>query len=211
MTALHVIGSDVRQFGCPRCGSHDRERHLVLFFKALGFFDKMAHTSIIHFAPEPRLSKLIEACSPTKYVKCDLYPTAPGIEKIDMLNIPYKSEHFDFVIANHVLEHVADDLAALSELHRVCKIGGMAILQTPYSSKLASTLADPGIDNDYLRLHVYGQEDHVRLYGSDIFSRFASTGFKTNVLKHKDILCDTDPTFLGINADEPLFLFERIS
>lgn len=211
MTALRVIGSDVRQFGCPRCGSHDRERHLVFFFRKLGFFEKMAGASILHFAPEPHLSKLIEACSPAKYVKCDLYPAAPGIEKIDILNIPYEAKRFDFVIANHVLEHVADDRSALLELRRVCKIGGLAILQTPYSSKLVATLADKGIDNDYLRLHLYGQEDHVRLYGSDIFDRFASVGFKASGEQHKDILGDIDPTFYGVNADEPLFLFERIS
>ena len=211
MTELRVIGSDVRQFGCPRCGSHDRERHLVLFFKKLGFFDKMARSSIIHFAPEPHLSKLIEGCLPATYVKCDLYPTSPGIKKINILDIPYESKSFDFAIANHVMEHVTDDLAALSELHRVCKIGGLAILQTPYSSKLVSTLADAGIDTDYLKLHIYGQEDHVRLYGSDIFSRFASVGFRSNIVQHKDILLDIDPTLFGVNVDEPLFLFERIS
>jgi SAM-dependent methyltransferase len=210
MTALRVIGSDVRQFSCPRCGSHDRERHLVLYFKKLGFFDKMARASILHFAPEPHLSKLIEACSPAKYVKCDLFPAAPEVEKINILNIPYETQCFDFVIANHVLEHVTGDMAALSELHRVCKIGGLAILQTPYSNKLVSTFADAGIDNDFLRLQVYGQEDHVRLYGSDIFSRFAAAGFRTNVVQHKDILGEVYPTFFGVNADEPLFLFERL-
>jgi SAM-dependent methyltransferase len=211
MTALRVIGSDVKQFGCPRCGSHDRERHLILFFEKLGIFDKMVQASIIHFAPETNLSKRIEACLPEKYVKCDLYPTVSGIEKINIISIPYESKRFDFVIANHVLEHVIDDMTALSELHRVCKIGGLAILQTPYSIKLLATLSDPGIDSDLSRLQIYGQEDHVRLYGSDIFSRFESVGFKANVLRHEDILSDVDSTFFGVNANEPLFLFERIS
>jgi SAM-dependent methyltransferase len=210
MSELRVIGSDIRQFGCPKCGSHDRERHLVLFFRKLSLFDKLTGASVIHFAPEPHLSKMIQACLPARYVKCDLYPASPGIEKIDLQNIPYESQSFDFVLANHVLEHVADDLAALSELHRVCKVGGIAILQTPYSSKLVSTLSDPGIDSDYARLQMYGQEDHVRLYGSDIFPRIESVGFKAAVSRHKDLLSDIDPAFFGVNGDEPLFLFKRI-
>lgn len=209
MKSLAVIGSDVKQFGCPRCNSHDRERHLFLFFKKTGIFQQLTGASVLHFAPELKLSAAIRERSPAKYIRCDLYPNSPEIEKIDMLNIPYDSETFDFVIANHVLEHIPDDLAALKELYRVCKKGGFAILQTPYSSKLVSTLSDPGIDCDFTRLQLYGQEDHVRLYGQDIFDRFESVGFKARVARHEELLHDINPVFFGVNADEPFFLFER--
>lgn len=209
MAALSVVGSDLDHFGCPVCGCHDRERHLVLYLKRLGMLDKFRGAQILHFAPERCFSKLIAGLQPERYIKGDLFPAAPGIEKMDMLAIPYESETFDYVIANHVLEHVADDLKALSELRRVLKVGGVAILQTPYSAKLQSTFVDAGVDDHQARLHAYGQEDHVRLYGSDIFMRFESVGFKSRVIRHMDVISDVDPARYGVNVEEPLFLFER--
>src|SRR6266516_2861780 len=34
--ALDVIGSDVENHSCPRCGAHDRERHLLMYFDRAG-------------------------------------------------------------------------------------------------------------------------------------------------------------------------------
>lgn len=210
MIALNTIGSNVKNFGCPYCGCHDRERHLLLYLKALGLLDRLEGAAILHFAPELRLSEIIEAKVPGRYVKGDLYPTSDNIEMIDMLAIDYPSQSFDFVIANHVLEHVDDDFLALSELRRVLKSGGHAILQTPFSNKLKQTFSDPGIDNDLARYQAYGQEDHVRLYGSDIFSRIESAGFKSLVVAHEEKLADIDPRKFGVNEKEPFFLFERV-
>ncbi|MBV8666790.1 MAG: methyltransferase domain-containing protein, partial [Burkholderiaceae bacterium] len=207
--ALEGVGSDVRQFGCPRCASHDRERHLALYFSKLAIYARMAGATILHFAPERHLSRLIRERGPARYVKCDLYPVAPDVVKIDMMDIPFPDQTFDIIIANHVLEHVGDDLSALKELYRVCKTGGIAILQTPYSAKLHSTLSDPGVDSDQARLQLYGQEDHVRLYGRDIFERFSSVGFVAKVASHADVLSDVDAQRYGVNRAEPLFLFTR--
>jgi SAM-dependent methyltransferase len=210
MVALGLVGSDVAQFECPRCGCHDRERHLFLYLTQLAFFAKFKGASILHFAPEQKLSQLIQDCSPAKYIRCDLFPSSQEIEQVNMQNIPYDAQRFDIVIANHVLEHVADDTAALKELHRVCKVGGYALLQTPFSSKLTTTFSDPGIDSDFTRLELFGQEDHVRLYGKDIFERFSSVGFEAQVVSHADVLADVDAQYFGVNLAEPLFLFKRI-
>lgn len=209
MVALDTIGSDRINFGCPRCRCHDRERHLLLYLKAFGLLDRFEGAAILHFAPERRLSRIIESKGPGQFVKGDLYPTSKDIEAIDMLAIDYPSESFDFVIANHVLEHVDDDLMALSELRRVLKDGGYAILQTPYSSKLTQTFSDPGIDSNSARYQAYGQEDHVRLYGGDIFARIESAGFKSRVATHEERLAHIDPRKFGVNEKEPFFLFER--
>lgn len=209
MVALDTVGSNVEQFGCPHCNCHDRERHLLLYLKASQLFDRLKGASILHFAPEKNLSGAIEKSCPEKYVKGDLYPTDDSIDTIDMLAIDYPEASFDFVIANHVLEHVDDDLKALSELHRVLRPGGYAILQTPFSSKLTATFSDPGIDSDSARYQAYGQEDHVRLYGNDIFGRIESVGFKSLVVAHDEKLGDIDPRKFGVNEREPFFLFQR--
>lgn len=209
MQELQIVGSDVDHFGCPRCGAHDRERHLFMYMEAAGLFSELRGKTVVHFAPERQLSKRIAANEPARYVRCDLYPGAPDIQRIDILEMDFPSSSVDLLIANHVLEHVADDMQALSEIYRILKVGGYAILQTPYSQKLHHTWDDPGITDEATRLQAYGQVDHVRLYGRDIFERFKSAGFNSCVLQHTELLADTDTNKYGINCQEPFFLFQR--
>lgn len=209
MRALRVVGSDLDHYLCPACGCNDRERHVFAYMRAGGLLDAMRGKSLLHFAPEPRLTPRLKQAGLARHVQADLYPAAPGIEKIDMLAIPYADQTFDFVLANHVLEHVADDAGALAELRRVLKPGGRAILQTPYSDVLEHTLSDAGVTTEESRVQLYGQKDHVRLYGRDIFTRFASVGFVARVTWHNQALPDLDPVRFGVNRHEPFFLFER--
>jgi predicted SAM-dependent methyltransferase len=209
MSLLDVIGSDVDKFSCPKCGSHDRERHLKLYMKKNQLLDKFAAAKVLHFAPERHLQTLIQLEGPAEYVKADLFPASSDVMKVNMQDMPFQNEYFDFVIANHVLEHVHDYSKALSEIHRVLGPGGYAILQTPYSAKLHDTFSDPGVDNDELRLQLYGQEDHVRLYGNNIFDLFSSFGFENEVVTHQDALAEYKSDKYGVNNKEPFFLFKR--
>lgn len=209
MSALEMVGSDLDNFACPKCGSHDRERHLEMYFQRLDLFDRITGAAVLHFAPEPWFSRRVQESKPARYVMADLFPTRAEILKIDMLDIPEEDRAFDLVIANHVLEHVPDDMRALSEIVRVMKVGGTAVLQTPFSRVLSKTFSDPGIVSDSARLHAYGQEDHVRLYGKDIFERFESAGLKSHVKWHNDLVSDIDPAVEGVNVGEPFFLFTR--
>ena len=206
---LDGVGSDVDNFSCPRCAGHDRERHLLMYMEASGLLSEMRGKTIVHFAPERRLSRHIMASAPARYLRCDLYPTSPETQRVDMLAMEFESASVDLLIANHVLEHVADDMRALAEICRVLKPRGYAILQTPYSRKLHRTWEDPGIADEAARLQAYGQADHVRLYGRDIFERIVSAGFNSSVRQHAELLADVDPTKFGINNKEPFFLFQR--
>jgi SAM-dependent methyltransferase len=207
--AINLTGSDVDNFECPWCGASDRERHLLMYMRASGIFDSLAGKEILHFAPEKRIAGLVAAQNPRRHIQADLKPTRLDIERIDMQEIPYPDESFDLVIANHVLEHVSDDLLALQELRRVLKVNGHAILQTPFSSKVHNTWYDRGIDDDESRLQAYGQEDHVRLFGKDIFDRIASSGLTSKVQLHDELLPDVNARTFGVNRSEPFFLFER--
>ncbi len=201
------VGSDFDQFWCPFCRCHDRERHLLLFFGKLDYWKKMSGASILHFAPEKRLASRIEACRPARYVKGDLVPARGDVERLDVTDIPYAAAAFDWVFCNHVLEHVPDDAKALREIYRVLKPGGIAILQTPYASGLEKTLEDPAeIDTDEKRIEFYGQEDHVRLYGRDLFERIRGAGFTLQLKKHAECLPEIDASRFGVNREEPLFL-----
>lgn len=209
MRAINLTGSDLDNFECPWCGATDRERHLLMYMRAAGLVDTLAGKEILHFAPEARIARIVAAQMPARHIKADLYPGTPDIERVDMLEIPYPAESFDLVIANHVLEHVSDDLRALQELRRILKVGGHAILQTPFSSRLHTTWCDRGIDDDQSRLQAYGQEDHVRLFGKDIFDRVVSSGLTSKVQGHDELLPEVNARTFGVNRSEPFFLFER--
>jgi len=209
LQALRSGGSDVVNFACPYCHCHDRERHLWMYFDKLEIWPKLSGASVIHFAPEQNLAAKIHSCGPRIYVKGDLFPSSPEFEKIDVTRIQYPQDHFDFVICNHVLEHVPDDRQALSELFRILKPGGSAILQTPYSSVLTNSFSDPSIDTDELRYLCYGQEDHVRIYGRDLFARIEQVGFVLQPVTHQGCLSDVDAAYFGVNPIENLILARK--
>ncbi len=50
--------------------------------------------------------------------------------KVDIQNLPFEENSFDFVISDQVLEHVENPLKAVAESHRVLKQGGIAIHTT---------------------------------------------------------------------------------
>jgi SAM-dependent methyltransferase len=207
---LDWTGSDFDNFWCPYCRSHDRERHLKLYFDALDFWKKFEHANVLHFAPEKHIAHCIEACTPQRYVKGDLYPSRDGVEMMDVTDIKEPDKSFDVILCNHVLEHVPDDAKALKEIFRVLKPGGVAILQTPYSPKLPQTREnDPAITTDSQRLEFYGQEDHTRLYGIDLMDRIAAAGFELKLHQHNMLLKGVDSQRAGVNPDEPLFVARK--
>lgn len=209
MDALGFVSGDLSRFGCPRCGAHDRERHLKLYMEASGIAAELADMRILHFAPEAWLGRWIRSFSPNSYVAGDLYPMSPNVVQIDAEAIQFDTGSFELVIANHVLEHVNDDAKALAEIARVLSPGGYAILQTPYSAILESTWEDKGIVSAEARLHAYGQEDHARLYGRDIFVKFAASGLVSRVSDHQTMLPHIDGARYGVGIDEPFFLFQK--
>lgn len=209
MHALEVVGSDVDHHECPRCGAHDRERHLLMYMKASGLMRGLEGLRILHFAPEKRLGRQIAAQRPAMYERCDLYPASADVRKVDIQAMPFVDGEFDLLIANHVLEHVDDDLMAVAEITRVLAPGGRAILQTPFSPVLRATWSDVGITGEDARQQAFGQGDHVRLFGRDIFERIASAGLQSCVSHHDELLPGADANVFGVNRSEPFFLFQK--
>lgn len=133
----------------------------------------------------------------------------PEVQRLDICELPFEDGAFGLLIANHVLEHVADDRRALCEIARVLEPGGIAILQTPFASRLSATLELPQLDDPAIRLQLYGQEDHLRLYGSDIFERFSIGGLVAINASHDNLLPECDAGKFGANRAEPLMAFRK--
>jgi len=208
---VQCIGSDVANFACPFCNSTDRERHLFMFFDQLELWNKCQNARVLHFAPEPHLSARIDVQHPKTYIKADLYPALPEIQCVDVTNTHFDDDSFDVIICNHVLEHVPDDMKALLELYRILKPGGFVIIQTPYSNLLQNTFCDPAINTDKLRCRLYGQEDHVRLYGRELFLLIRRAGFQLQIKTHNAVLPGIDASIYGVNSLEDLILVAKES
>jgi SAM-dependent methyltransferase len=139
----------------------------------------------------------------------DIAPASDDQQKIDVEHLLFADESFELIICNHVLEHVSDPDLALRELARCLTRDGHLIAQTPYSPKLKSTfeMLTP-VSTQFARLF-YGQEDHVRLFGADLVSRFHEAGLSGEPLSHQQVLGELDAQEHGCNENEPFFLFER--
>lgn len=180
-----IIGAGLRNGGCYKCDSMDRERALYAFFNnELDIFKNKSDYSILHLAPEWRLTDLFLKYQYKEYICTDKfmegYSYPSHVIDMDIMNIPYEDNRFDLIICNHILEHIPDDIAAMKELFRVLKPNGTAVLQVPISATLQDTYENPAVTTNEDREKHYGQYDHVRIYGQDYVARLQSVGFKVN-------------------------------
>ena len=208
MLTLGVIGSDIERFYCPVCECFDRERHLLMYFSELNLWEKIEDSDVLHIAAESNLGRMVE--SKTKsYIKGDISPSDNSVFKVDLTKTIFQDEQFDVVIANHVLEHILDDISAMREINRILRVGGIAILQTPYSPLIKESLESPSLEDEFLRNFLFGQEDHVRLYGLDLFQRLNDSGLEVELYSHESYLASFDPTKYGVNGMESLILVKK--
>ena len=135
-----------------------------------------AALKVLHFAPEQAFYKLFRNQKNLDYTTTDLFSPLADV-KADICDLPFQDNQYDVILCNHVLEHIPDDTKAMQELYRVLKPGGMAILQIPQDLSRATTFADDTITDQKERAKIFGQYDHVRIYGRDYFDKLRSIGF----------------------------------
>lgn len=135
----------------------------------------------------------------------DLSPNSTAELRADITDIPFDAGRFDYVICNHVLEHVPDDRRAMREIHRLLKPTGTAIMQHPVDAHREATFEDPSITSAQERLRLYGQRDHVRIYGRDFPDRLRQAGFAVEM---RDFCGELDAATVARHglADEPIYL-----
>lgn len=162
----------------PSTLSLERHRLLWLYLQnETSFFNSQNKIDVLHFAPEQAFYKRFRNQKNLNYTTTDLFSPLADV-KADICNLPFKDSQYDVILCNHVLEHIPDDTKAMQELYRVLRPGGMAILQIPQDLTRAITFSDDSITDQKERAKIFGQYDHVRVYGRDYFDKLRSIGFK---------------------------------
>ena len=160
----------------PSTLSLERHRLLWLYLKReTDFFT--ANKSVLHFAPEQCFLNRFKKLKNLDYTTTDLESPIADV-KADICNLPFADNSYDVILCNHVLEHIPDDTKAVQELYRVLKPGGYGILQIPQDLSREKTFEDDSITDKKERAKIFGQYDHVRVYGRDYFDKLRSIGFQ---------------------------------
>ncbi|KQC29741.1 class I SAM-dependent methyltransferase [Flagellimonas eckloniae] len=174
----------------PSTLSLERHRLLWLYLKnKTDFFTK--DQKVLHFAPEQAFHKRFKQFDNIDYTTTDLNSPLAEV-KADICNLPFSDDSFDVILCNHVLEHIPDDTKAMQELFRILKPGGWGIFQIPQDLKREETFEDDSITDRKERAKIFGQYDHVRIYGRDYFDKLRSIGFTVEEVDYTQKLSEKE-------------------
>ena len=160
---MHVkVASDriIKHMRCPNCSSNVHHRLQYLVFMDILKTRDVSKMKMLHVAPEPFFRPIF-----SKYFK--IYKTADlemrNVDyQVDLTSLPFEDKSYDFVFASHVLEHIRDDEAAATEVSRILRPGGLALLPVPIACDKTVEYPEP---NPY-------EYNHVRASGPEYFERF---------------------------------------
>jgi SAM-dependent methyltransferase len=141
-------GQQLLDVGCGSGGYHPRLAGRGISAVALDYSAGMAQTSHQQAVKQGLPVRVIQA---------------------DSQRVPFPDASFDRVMANHMLYHVPDILAALREIRRVLKPGGRAVLTTnaaDHMERMATLHRDAAHELGYSAVSIGGRRftlDHLDL------------------------------------------------
>ena len=198
--AFRAVDADfacIPQAECPQCTAQERQRMLQLYLgrHRPSFLDGAAR--VLHVAPTREYQALRGLLSGVgvRCFACDLDPRQlghsadPGFSA-DLQALALGDNTVDAVFCVHVLEHIPSDRAALAELYRVLRPGGVAFLMVPLYGGLTAT-------QEFGKPDVLG---HVRAYAPrDFRERLAR--FKVEEISGASLLTQEERRRYRIAAD----------
>jgi SAM-dependent methyltransferase len=105
------------------------------------------------------------------------YPSIPVVCS-DVEHLPFADDSFDAIVMLEVIEHTGSDVAAVAEVRRVLKVGGVLVLSTPHAGAFA--FLDP------YNLKRAIQRRFPLAYGAaERLARFESGQFTDNLERHR--------------------------
>lgn len=191
----------------PDSLSLERHRLLWLYLKdETNFFKEQLR--FLHLAPEYCFLRLFKRMENLDYVTGDLI--SPWADHhFDAHEMPFPEDSFDVVMANHLLEHVADDHQVMSECFRVMKPGGWGIFQVPIDYSSEFTQEDPSVTDPAERERLYWQRDHVRLYGRDYADKLRKVGFEVVEDDYQARIGEALSTRYALMKDEKIYFCKK--
>ena len=181
--------ADVRRFN-PDMFSRERQdvicdfcrsapRHRIIAEWAERNLELLRSSKILYFAPELSMMLWFRRHG-IRVETADLFDKRADL-KLDITALDLPDGSRDIVFCNHVLEHVSDYELALSELHRIIRKGGMLIISFPIDPELDEVREDT-IGSVQERIRLFGQHDHLRVFGKNSREILARAGFETDTI-----------------------------
>ncbi|MCW8804649.1 MAG: class I SAM-dependent methyltransferase [Ignavibacteriaceae bacterium] len=188
---------------CPGCSS--LERHRLLWLYLINELKILAsEINLLSIAPDYATQTKLRSLTNVNHTSVDL-ESPLAMQNEDLTNLSLKDNSFDAILCYHVLEHIEDDKKAISELYRVLKPCGWAILQTPIDNDREDTFEDFTIKSPAERKRIFGQEDHVRIYGRDYFKKLKIIGFDVRKDAFIDKFSESEIKKYGLDKNEMIF------
>lgn len=167
---------------CIGCGSLERTRTMQkLFTENLGL--EKLHGYILHISPGKAEKMFLRRCGAENVTTVDIRPQLKTDIVADICNMPQvPSDSFDLVLANCVLNHVYDGEAALNEIQRVLRVGGLFTTYVMSGDRMKTTIdVDP--------TGWYGGET-MKEYRVGTFRHYGEADFTKQLQRHfKAVRC----------------------
>jgi len=201
---------NLKHYKCKTCGANDRDRLMALYLNDYLKNKKGKDLKLLDLAPGKALPVFFKNLDRVKYRSADLYRKDVD-DKVDItdMNI-YDNETYDIFICSHILEHIEDDLKAMSELYRITKTNGIGLCLVPIMLSLDKSLENKEyLQTEDLRWKYFGQDDHVRMYSkNDFITRLERVGFKVEQYGQEFFGKDVFES-LGLDKKSILYVVEK--
>lgn len=186
---------------CPFCGSLSRNRRLWMLLTK----NNHLKGNLLHFSASRNLYRKLKKIKNIDYYSTDFENEFLADYKFDITNINQPNEKFNTIICYHILEHIIEDIKAMSELYRVLKKNGVMFVQTPF--KEGDLYEDYSITSKEDRLKHFGQFDHVRIYSvKDLKARLESVGFNVTI---KNFTNNSKDAYYGYKSPETILILNK--
>lgn len=175
---------------CPVCGALERHRAGWLVLREL----VRPSADILHVAPEAFWGRCLSSAG-ASYTTFDLNRDDVDVRG-DLTDTPLPDCSYDLIVCSHVLEHIVDDTAAMREMYRMLRPGGVTFVMVPWRPRTV-TFEDATVTEPHQRERLFGQWDHVRWYGDDIDDRLRAAGFLVERVDGSKVQ-HAEPTRMGL-------------
>lgn len=175
---------------CVKCYSLERHRILYTLYND-NLRERVQDAHCLHFSPDHSIdSGWFGKYEPSVY---------GGENSLDIQKINRPDRYYDWVICNHVLEHVEDDQEAMREMLRITADDGIVQFALPMPLYRETTV-DWGKPD-------WAQHGHWRIYGKDFLTRFdgvLSTENLLSLVAVDPVTGSRDVVFFAARSSEPL-------